>query len=170
MANKAKNLLNSTRRLLLGLTLTVLLLTTGLLGGLNGHAQAATDVYVIDENNVTFNPTRSNAPKFKSQDLVVTVSDTRISNGATCDIKARVWPTPSAPNPAFTSTMLTNVNTAYNGSCTATLPTANQSTYLWEFQIRITSGGQTYGVDTSYFFLFGAAIVVDVTATNVPNS
>jgi len=152
------------------------IITLGLaFGNLKASAQSANDVFLIDESKVIFSPDRANSPVFAksnilaagSQDLTVTVSDSRLVNGATCDIQIRPWPTAAVPNPSFSASSLTSVNSTYDGSCRATLTKANQTTYLWELQIRVTSGGVRYGVDTSYFFLFGAAVLVDITAVPV---
>ena len=100
------------------------------------------------------------------------VTDTRIVDGAVCNIEIREYPNSSNANPAYSQAKLSNVTGLYNATsgCSATLAQNEQNQARWEFKVRITNpanagndyGSRTFGADPAYFMLYGAIGVTEI--------
>jgi FG-GAP-like repeat len=138
-----------------------------------------TDIILIDLANLTSSPARATPKEFcggdvnntRCSDLTIGISgDTRIQSGATCTFSYRAYPNSSNPNDNFVTTGLPNngVVTYTNNSASILFDKAKQILPKYEFRVRCTNpatgtnAGKTYGLDTAYFFLYGAIGVVNI--------
>jgi len=124
---------------------------------------------LIPWDKVTFNPSKPDRKQFKAADLVVGVTDSRIVNGASCDIFTSLFPTKNSPNTNYNK--LTTVQFS-GGKAEATLSAGSQEKPKWRFKISCTNpasatngyANKTFGAFPDYVFKYGAISLVEVTA------
>jgi alpha-tubulin suppressor-like RCC1 family protein len=158
---------------------------------INGATNAPTcsnfstvDAIAIFTDGTSFSPARSNAPVFKQNDLNLTINpDSRFTkNGTTTAVcQFRIKEYGKADNDGTRGIGLTETKLQGSGSynpnslyyevpysnangCSVTFPAAQQDTFRWQFETRVvrSDDGQVFYGSPSYYFLFGALIIIDI--------
>ncbi len=117
---------------------------------------------ILFENEIVFNPTKANPPKFGQQDLRLSVVSTVITSQIeSCTISTRVYGSSSYTNIKET--------TASTGSlCSGLLTKQAQVDPKWDFEVKIkTTDGKYYQANPSYFLKYGAIGLVTISAVPV---
>jgi hypothetical protein len=128
-----------------------------------GDVCSQTRPCVLFENEIIFNPSKANPPKFGEQDLRLSVVSTAITSQIeSCTISTRVY---------GSTTTYSNVKetTASTGSlCSGLLTRTAQVDPKWDFEVKIkTTDGKYYQANPSYFLKYGAIGLVTITAVPV---